>query len=127
MDSDNASPDAERAACEAAVAGELRLLDPAVRDDPAAAGALLDSDFTEIGRSGRWWTRDAILAALPGMDAEGGPGAPEGMSARVLAPGLVHLTYTVRGPGRDAARSSLWRRGADGTWRMLFHQATPLP
>ncbi|MEC4574341.1 hypothetical protein [Streptomyces virginiae] len=45
-----------------------------------------------------------------------------------LAPGVVHLTYETTIDGRRARRSSIWRKGADGSgWRMYYHQATPVP
>jgi len=43
---------------------EERLLDPEVRHDRAAAAALLDPEFLEIGSSGRLFTREQILAFL---------------------------------------------------------------
>ncbi|MFF9629771.1 nuclear transport factor 2 family protein [Streptomyces fradiae] len=116
----------------AAVAGELRLLEPAVRASRAEAERLLDPEFTEVGASGRRWTRDAVLAALPGDAAA--PGAPpcraSGMAGVLLAPGLVHLTFETVAGGRRARRSSLWRRSPDGTgapWRLYHHQGTPVP
>ncbi len=59
----------------AAVAGELRLMDPTVRSARDVARQLLDPDFVEVGASGRRWSREDMLAALPEMDgaAEDGP------------------------------------------------------
>ncbi|WP_399225228.1 DUF4440 domain-containing protein [Streptomyces sp. TRM49041] len=121
----------------AAVAGELRLMDPAVRASRAAAERLLDPGFTEVGASGRLWTRDKMLAELPGMDGGTDRGTGDvtrhqsaGMAGVLLAPDLVHLTYETAVSGRRARRSSLWRRAADGSgtpWRIYYHQATPVP
>ena len=47
------------------------------------------------------------------------------MTGRLVAPGLVLLTYVSDPDGRAARRSSLWRR-SEGRWRMLFHQGTLL-
>ncbi len=44
----------------AAVTGELRLLEPAVRQDPAQVEALLHLDFAEFGASRRRWRRAGI-------------------------------------------------------------------
>lgn len=113
-----------------AMAAELRLLEPEVRTSRALAGALLDPDFVEIGASGRRWTYEEMLAALPAMagGSQDGPRyEPSEMTGTVLAPGLVHLTYDTHIDGLHAHRSSLWRRHADGTWRMYYHQATPFP
>jgi len=41
----------------AAIAGELRLLEPSVRRTPAAVEAMLHADFFEFGASGRRWSR----------------------------------------------------------------------
>jgi uncharacterized protein YhfF len=115
----------------AAVAGELRLLEPSVRASRREAGRLLDPGFTKVGASGRRWTREELLAALPdlpGGDARGPRYEPSGMVGVLLAPDVVHLTYETVAAGRRAYRSSLWRRAADGSgapWRMYHHQATP--
>ncbi|WP_443056778.1 nuclear transport factor 2 family protein [Streptomyces sp. NBC_00667] len=106
-------------------------MDPRVRTSRSLVRQLLDPDFTEVGASGRRWTHEEMLAALPGMEgaADDGPRyEPSEMTGVVLAPGLVHLTYTTVIDGRRARRSSLWRRrDGDGTWRMYYHQATPAP
>ncbi|MFJ8668745.1 DUF4440 domain-containing protein [Streptomyces sp. NPDC093600] len=109
----------------------MRLMDPAVRTSRSLAAELLDPEFVEIGASGRRWTYDTLLAALPEMAGatEDGPRhEPSAMTGVVLAPGIVHLTYETVIDGHRARRSSLWRRTADGTgWRMYYHQATPVP
>jgi len=110
---------------------EEELLRPEVRASRAALEALLATDFIEIGRSGRVYDREGILAALA---AEGAGATPdlrvEGFSVRVLAPGVALATY--RSMAEDAAggrprvtlRSSIWRH-EDDRWRMAFHQGTP--
>ena len=117
-------PDAAPAV-EAAVAGELRLLDPEVRASPELVGALLHPEFHEFGASGRHWDRASIIAALAGVtDQEAGPIVASGMKAVELAPGLVHLTFDTEHNGSRAHRSSLWRLTPSG-WLLYFHQATP--
>ncbi|MFJ6437923.1 DUF4440 domain-containing protein [Streptomyces sp. NPDC091416] len=109
----------------AAVAGELRLLDPGVRASPDEVTALLDPEFTEFGASGRRYDRTSILAVTSAADENvPEPTAVTGMSGVLLAPGLVHLTYTSESNDRRVRRSSLWRR-SDSGWRMYFHQGTP--
>lgn len=114
-----------------AIAGELRLMDPTVRASRPLARQLLAPDFVEVGSSGRRWTYDEILAAMPEMDGatESGPRyEPSEFAGVLLVPGLVHLTYETTLDGDRARRSSLWRkRDADGTWQMYYHQATPVP
>ncbi|MEW2810921.1 nuclear transport factor 2 family protein [Streptomyces massasporeus] len=115
----------------AAIAGELRLMDPSVRMSRSLARQLLDPDFVEVGASGRRWTYDEMLAALPELDGavESGPRyEPSKFTGVLLAPGLVHLTYETTFDGNRARRSSLWRKqGAAATWQMYYHQATPIP
>ncbi len=106
-------------------------MDPRVRSSRSLARQLLDPDFVEVGASGRRWTYDEMLAALPELDgaAESGPRyEPSDFTGVVLAPGLVHLTYETTREGNRARRSSLWRkRGAGARWQMYYHQATPVP
>ncbi|MFB7212817.1 DUF4440 domain-containing protein [Streptomyces sp. NPDC056255] len=114
-----------------AIAGELHLMDPSVRMSRSVARQLLDPDFVEVGASGRRWTYDEMLAALPELDGatESGPRyEPSEITGVQLAPGLVHLTYETTMDGDRARRSSLWRKqGAAATWQMYYHQATPIP
>ncbi|WP_367319268.1 DUF4440 domain-containing protein [Streptomyces sp. HUAS ZL42] len=114
-----------------AIAGELSLMDPAVRISRAEAVRLLDPEFVEVGASGRRYTYDETVAELPdhpGSSADGPRNEPSAITGVVLAPGLVHLTYETVFDGRRARRSSLWRRQSEETgWRMYYHQGTPVP
>ncbi|MEV8314828.1 nuclear transport factor 2 family protein [Streptomyces sp. NPDC059900] len=114
-----------------AIAGELRLMDPGVRTSRALAGQLLDPEFIEVGASGRRWTYEEMLAALPeldGADADGPRYEPSDFTGVLLAPGLVHLTYETTHGEKRARRSSLWRKqGPNAPWQMYYHQATPFP
>lgn len=112
-------------AVEAAVRGELRLLDPEVRASPELVGALLHPEFHEFGASGRHWDRVSIIAALAGAtDREAAPIVASGMKGVRLAPDVVHLTFETEHNGSRAHRSSLWRHTSGG-WLLYFHQATP--
>lgn len=114
----------EKASVDAAVAGELRLLDPAVRSSAQLMDELLDPDFHEIGASGRLWSRSEIInAVVEGADPSDEPIKATDITGVLLAPGLVHLTYVSDNAGRRARRSSLWRWSEDG-WRVYFHQGT---
>ncbi|MFF4094296.1 DUF4440 domain-containing protein [Streptomyces sp. NPDC001834] len=109
---------------QAAIDGEMRLLDPAVRAVPDRVLELLDPEFHEIGASGRRWDVESILAVTSGGTVSPkSPAEVSDMSGTVLAPGLVHLTYFTDDQGRRAWRSSLWRLTETG-WRMYFHQGT---
>ena len=109
----------------AAIEGELRLLEPAVRASRESLEQLLDPEFAEIGASGARWGRESIVAAL--TEGAGSPRAPasvSGMAGRLIAPGVVHLTFTTEDAAGRVHRSSLWRCD-DAGWRMYFHQGTP--
>ncbi|SNT43148.1 hypothetical protein SAMN05216276_104270 [Streptosporangium subroseum] len=116
--------DENERAVQAAIDGELRLLDPEVRASPVLFRELMDPEFTEIGASGRWWDAESILTVMSAATVS--PESPvkiSKMSGVVLAPGIVHLTYFADNQGRRAWRSSLWRLTETG-WRMYFHQGT---
>ncbi|MEW1615625.1 MULTISPECIES: DUF4440 domain-containing protein [unclassified Streptomyces] len=113
--------DESEQAVQAAIDGELRLLDPEVRASPARVLELLDPEFIEFGASGRRWDVKSILTVTSGGSVS--PVEVSEMSGAVLAPGVVHLTYFADNQGRRAWRSSLWRLTETG-WRMYFHQAT---
>ena len=92
--------DAADAEVQAAIAGELRLLEPAVRRDPRQVDALLHPDFFEFGASGHRWERREIIDLLAEEDRGAWPG-PGGHRLR--------LGWTTSG-GRPRARD-LHQRG----------------
>ncbi|MFJ9347489.1 DUF4440 domain-containing protein [Streptomyces sp. NPDC101237] len=115
----------------AAIAGELRLMDPEVRASRERAAELLDPEFVEVGAHGRRYTYEQALGGLPdraGAAQDGPRYEPYGMTGVVLAPGLVQLTFEARLGDRRSRHSSLWRRrDAESGWRMYYHQATLVP
>ncbi|MEU2618036.1 DUF4440 domain-containing protein [Streptomyces sp. NPDC007157] len=121
----------ESAQVEAAIAGELRLMDPEVRASRELAGELLDPEFVEVGASGHRYTYEQALGGLPDRTgaSKGGPRyEPSGMTGVVLAPGLVQLTFEARLGDRRTRHSSLWRRrDGESGWRMYYHHATVVP
>lgn len=105
---------------------ELALLSPELRRSPGALEEILDPEFSEIGASGRLFTRASIMRALAEENpAETGDVEVTEMDAKVLADGLVLVTYLARNHARAARRSSLWRF-SEGAWRIVFHQGTTL-
>ncbi|MFJ2263756.1 DUF4440 domain-containing protein [Streptomyces sp. NPDC087844] len=116
--------DESERAVQAAVEGEMRLLDPEVRAFPARVLELLDPEFIEFGASGCRWDVESILSVTSGgwVSTES-PVKVSQMSGVTLAPDVVHLTYLCDNRGHRAWRSSLWRLSDTG-WRMYFHQAT---
>ena len=110
---------------------EGRLLEEAVRKDPEEAGLLLSEEFCEFGSSGRVYSKTQLLAALAAeMPREGLP-QMEDFTAEQVKEGVVLVTYksvrrrTDGSVQRRALRSSLWVREGE-TWRVRFHQGTPL-
>ncbi len=104
---------------------ERALLSRATRTAPHEVERLLDDDFTEIGASGRLWSRGQLMAALAAETGGGDTIDDAEMHAAVLAPDVILLTYVSDPRGRPARRSSLWRRTATG-WRLRHHQGTPI-
>ena len=111
---------------EAVVALELELLTPGARRSRARLHERLDAEFTEIGASGRLWTRAELIVALTEEDDVREPVPIVEVTGREVGPGLVLVTYLSDPEGRPARRSSLWRRSR-GSWRLLHHQGTLLP
>ncbi|MGY0491429.1 nuclear transport factor 2 family protein [Streptomyces sp. WG-D5] len=115
----------ENAQVRAAIDGELRMLDPAVRASDDAVRALLDPEYFEFGASGRRWDRETILEVTgSGGISAADPAVVTGMTGTLLAPGVVHLTYHSADHGRRVNRSSVWRRHPEAGWRLYFHQGT---
>ena len=106
----------------AAIAGELALLDPAVRADRGAASKLIDPDFLEVGQGGRLWDHAEILSEFGSASSMPHVMISE-MDARALADHLVLVTYISTIENRSVRRSSIWRDSAEG-WRVMFHQGT---
>ncbi len=102
------------------VAHERALLSDRVRSDPAAVGALLDPAWTEVGASGRRWSREEVLAVVAPLDDP----ELEVLEVERLAPDVALLVWRSRVDGRTALRSSVWVR-TGGRWRQRFHQGTP--
>jgi hypothetical protein len=103
------------------IALERRLLEPELRRDREALGALLHEDFREFGASGRVYDRDSVVEALL---ASGGASAQAvDFRATRLGPDAILVTYRTDAP---SLRTSVWVRGAHGSWRVLHHQGTPL-
>jgi len=101
---------------------ERELLRPDVRADIGRTGVLLHPDFAEIGTSGRYWTRDAMLMALE--EDLGEAIEVELLSADRLSENSMLLNYRSRSRAGASLRSSLWLLDR-GQWRLRFHQGTP--
>jgi ribonuclease HI len=101
---------------------ESQLLSPAGRSDRELLEELIHHDFYEIGRSGKYWLRDEVIATLLTI-----PGQVQRVSFdRVveLAPGVAHVRFRTEDAVGIVHRSSIWMH--DGArWRQRYHQGTP--
>jgi hypothetical protein len=107
---------------------ERQLLDLGTRSLPGEAGDLLAAEFREFGKSGRAWTRSAVIAAMA-TETEQINYRLEDFAVQELGTDFALVTYAcyvadADGVESKALRSSVWQRDADGAWRMLFHQGT---
>lgn len=115
LESDAGPSDEERV-----VALERDLLTDDVRTDPAAVAALLHPDWTEVGRSGRLWSRAEMLALVGPLPD---PVHLDVVSVSQVGNGVILLVWRASTDQRTTLRSSLWvRDGSD--WRQRFHQGT---
>jgi len=108
---------------------EVTLHQPDVRRDSVRLDELLHESFAEFGRSGRSYSRAAILKLLSHEFPTGAIWAQD-FEVKEIVEGIALLTYKsayIDASGelcRHALRSSLWQRTARG-WQMRFHQGTP--
>lgn len=109
---------------------ELALLTPAVRRDAATVRSMLHQDVVEIGRSGRRFNREGLIAALgqSAAQAAGGEGSfsADDWQFEQMAPDLVLVTYRIDDGGRVSRHASVWELG-DGVPVLRFHQGTVVP
>jgi hypothetical protein len=108
---------------------EKRLLQPEVRHSTLALDELLADDFVEFGSTGDIYDKPAIIRAL---NAE-----PEveiimtDFKMILLGAETALVTYHAvfsdenGTSAKHSLRSSIWRMSG-GTWRLVFHQGTPL-
>lgn len=97
--------------------------------DFAAFGRLVAVDTVFFGNTKVHRGRDAVLAAWkPFFDGPAAPFSWEPDQVEVLASGQLALsTGPVRDPqGQVVARfNSVWQRGADGRWLVIFDKGSP--
>ena len=101
---------------------EIELLTSATRNHADRVRALLSPDFVEIGRSGRCWNREEIVAVLAEEPPRKTPVTDEWNFVR-LGDEYMLVTYVIHGAESDSRHSSVWHLG-DGSPVMCFHQGT---
>lgn len=94
------------------------------RFDAGYMDAVLSADFTEVGQSGRAYSRDDTVA-LRAFDIDIALPLLHFRVTRVCEDvALVRYTSVPARSSRGAAhRSSIWVH--DGAWKLRYHQATP--
>lgn len=100
---------------------ERQLLEPEFRASADAVGVLLDEDFTEVGASGRQYSKADVVKAV----ASEKPTQRDltDFHARQLGADVWLATARVRSQGKWSLRSSIWKK-AGGRWLLLYHQGT---
>ncbi|MBB5330207.1 DUF4440 domain-containing protein [Tunturiibacter gelidoferens] len=110
---------------------EERLVDPAVRRNPALVAPLLADDFLEFGASGRVFDKASILEDLQN-EATRPASFLTDFAIRELSPTIILATYRATRLNADgepigqSRRSSIWAH-VNGQWQITFHQGTPIP
>ncbi|CAN7393716.1 RNase H family protein [Knoellia sp. LjRoot47] len=105
---------------ETVIALERSLLADEVRSDPAAVAALLHPQWSEVGRSGRLWSREEILDEIGPLEQET---SLDVIACMPVGPDAQLLTWRSVTDSGSTLRSSLWVRDK-GHWQQLFHQGT---
>ena len=105
---------------------EVRVMTGAGTGHAEEIADFLADDFVEIGSSGRKYTKQDVLEALPKLPRR--KFTLDEFQVRELAPDLAMVTYKASAVSKNgvawAYRTSLWQRRA-GKWQIVFHQATP--
>ncbi len=90
---------------------------------------LIDDEFIEVGSSATLYNKAEVIRWLSSENQSERIGSS--FKARPLSEELILLTYisSIKDPSissiKKAMRSSVWRL-ANGQWRMIFHQGTPI-
>ncbi len=100
---------------------ELELSDKDVRKDPERLAEILHQDFEEIGKSGRVFSKSAILSLLTNEEHQ--PITYSQFRFTKLSDNSVLLKYQSHCNGISARRSSVWIKNKDH-WQILYHQGT---
>jgi len=110
---------------------EIQMHQQATRRDTKRMNELLHKDFTEIGRSAKYYTRKQTMAALATENDPSDIKASD-FSLAILAEGVALLTYkswqcsAAGGIIEHTQRASIWLQSEDRYWQMRFHQGTPI-
>ncbi|MCL2658510.1 MAG: nuclear transport factor 2 family protein [Betaproteobacteria bacterium] len=107
---------------------EAELHQSTVRADDVRVRTLLHPDFEEIGRSGRCYSRDTVVAAMQN-ESQVVEVTADLYVATELRPGVALLTYRSAlrqedgSLARHTLRSSIWLL-VGSNWLLRYHQGT---
>ena len=106
---------------------ERELQSPVARADEGRLRQLLVPDFLEVGASGQQWDLETILGLLREQSDPDDPPAIgiHDLRGRVIAPGVVQVSWDSSTGGRRARRTSVWCEREVG-WQQVHHQGTPI-
>lgn len=110
---------------------ETTLHQPENRRDEQTTEGLLHGEFSEIGRSGRFYSRQDVVAAL-NAETDSAAIHAEEFALSHISNEAVMLTYQSFELSdnnikvRRTWRSSLWIKTPRHGWQMRFHQGTPM-
>lgn len=102
------------------IALERALLTDATRSDGAAVAALLHPQWSEVGRSGRLWSRAEMLDEIGPLET---PVTLDVVTCQRVSDDALLLVWRAVDDEGSTLRSSLWVRSS-GAWQQLFHQGT---
>jgi hypothetical protein len=108
---------------------EVELHHPGVRCNRVRLEQLLHSEFHEVGRSGRAYTRETVIGFLAAQEPQAAVVSDE-FAVAELGPELALLTYRSAHVETDKRlvnhtfRASVWVKSTAG-WQLRYHQGTP--
>lgn len=108
---------------------ETSLLKPEVRSSYEQLNILLSDDFREFGSSGLVYTKQNVLERLT-SNTDKVVYTLSDFKVVALSEDIVMANFKTDRIINDidkvsSLRTSLWRK-EDGSWRMFFHQGTPI-
>ena len=115
------------------VLGELRTLEPIFHTRSFGMTThererRVAAEYWEVGASGRRYSREFIMKKLgetKPVDADAAGWRCWDFGLRQLGPGSTYLlTYSLDQAGRITRRATVWHKGGEGWWQILYHQGT---
>lgn len=102
---------------------ETELLSQKIRNNPERLKHLLAENFTEIGSSGRVWTKRTTIESIKNKSFI--QTRIKNFKLNLLLENVALVTYYAHREkaGKNSYRSSIWIF-CDNEWKIFFHQGT---